>query len=116
MFGRKKKVSEKKEYSFIQSKGFRGFKRCNMVVHGVAEYPKTEPETKDKQITFRQVDSSWKVFLESTHIGSLFDESAELFNNDQVDAVYIKYETETVVGIDSSEDRIRPRLFVHIKE
>lgn len=112
MFGRKKKVSEKKEYSFIQSKGFRGFKRCNMVVHGVAEYPKTEPETKDKQITFRQVDSSWKVFLESTHIGSLFDESAELFNNDQVDAVYIKYETEVANG----EERIRPRLFVHIKE
>lgn len=112
MFGRKKKVSEKKEYSFIQSKGFRGFKRCNMVVNGVAEYPKTEPETKDKQITFRQVDSSWKVFLESTHIGSLFDESAGLFNNDQVDAVYIKYETEVANG----EERIRPRLFVHIKE
>lgn len=121
MFGKKKKVLEMKEYSFTQSKSFRGFKRCNMVVHGVAEYPKTEPETKDKQITFKQQinefgESSYKVFLESTHIGSLFSESAELFNNNQVDAVYIKYETETVVGIDSSEDRIRPRLFVHIKE
>ena len=112
MFGRKKKVSEMKEYSFTQSKSFRGFKRCNIVVHGVAEYPKTEPEVKDKTITFKQVDSSWKVFLESTHIGSLFDESAELFNNDKVDAVYIKYETEVANG----EERIRPRLFVHIKE
>ena len=116
MFGRKKNVPQLKEYSFTQSKGFKGFKRCNIVVHGVAEYPKTEPETKDKAITFKQYisngDSSYKVFLESTHIGSVFDDSAELFDKEMVDAVYIKYETEIANG----EERLRPRLFVHYKE
>ena len=118
MFGKKKNKEQKelRQYSFIQSKSFRGFKRCNIVVHGIAEFPKTEPEVKDKQITFKQTisnnESSWMVYLESTHIGSLFQESAELFDSDKVDAVYVKYEPEIANG----EERIRPRLFVHIKE
>jgi len=121
MFGFKKKVAEKpqvqlKEFSFVQAPGFKGFKKCSLTVHGVAPFPDNTPIIKGVPILFKQYisngDLSWSVYLGTTKIGALFDEAAIPFNNNMVDAVYLKYEEEIV----NREKRLRPRLFIHYKE
>jgi hypothetical protein len=122
MFGKKRKETPKKtaaaplkEYSFTQSEHFKGFKKCSLTVYGIAEFLDKVPVTEGKQIKFKEVrsiqGSSWKVYLGSKHIGSLFDSAAQPFNDDKVDAVYLKYDNEIVNG----EERIRPHLFIHFK-
>ena len=121
LFGKKKETPkvapQLKVLSFPMANGFRGFKKVDLAVHGVAEFPKQRLETKGQTVVLQQYVTDlrqfgWKVYLNNTHIGTIFEKGVDALNKDMVDAVYIKYETEIVNGV----ERWRPRMFVHYKE
>ena len=119
----KKKSSAKKpvapqlkEYTFSQAPGYKGFKKCHLVVYGKAPFPKRKPSLDDKPIVFKQKKNwdeyCWEVYLGTKQIGALYEKAAEPFNEDNVDAVYLRYDEEIV----NDDKHFRPHLYIHYKE
>lgn len=113
-----------KQYDFIQASGFRGFKKYHMTVYGDAVAEANNERlcnavTKGMRISFVEGKSdNYKdpfllVFLDGQKIGAIFDvDQVEAMTNGRIEAVYVKFEAETIVGNDKTITRHRARLFV----
>lgn len=92
--------------TFKNSKSFKGFKRANIVCHGICELPKTEP--KASEIQLEPINDSFKVYAGGQHIGSLFAETAEAIAQGNVTDIHIHF--------DQTDEGFRPRIFLKFKE
>lgn len=92
--------------TFKNSKGFRGFKRANIVCHGICDLPKTEPN--GDEIKLEPIKDGFKVFMDGQHIGSLFAETAEAIAQGNVTDIHIHF--------DQTDEGFRPRIFLKFKE
>ena len=104
LFDKLKKKPEPVEISFPQAKGFRGFKKFPVVVHGNEEAERNNlllsgEKMDGKTITFRQGWSEvtrsnyFDVLIDGKKVGAIFSDSqlTEL-QNGAIDAVYVKFE------------------------
>ncbi len=126
LFKRKEKEAPAREFSFVLSSGFRGYKRFPIVVYGNAEAEKNNEELgatvlKGKQLVFRSAMNGNRVFLivfiDGKRIGAIFDDAevAEVISG-KIEAVYAMMEDENVADAGKVVTRHRVRLFVKYKE
>ena len=127
-FGKKQTKPQLKEYSFTLTKGFRGFKRFPIVIHGHKESEKNNKALKDTDLREHTLtftpgsgesykDPFYQVFIDNLHIGAIFDaEQVKAINSGRIEAVYAKNEEEAVISKKSISSRNIIRLFVKYKE
>lgn len=126
MFGIFKKKEEQAAFSFVQSSGFRGFKKFPIVIYGNKEAEANNEEIcksnlKGAQIEFRQTETNGKkalaVFVNGLKIGTVFDEGQiKSMTSGNIEAVYVKPDAETVADASGVITRDRAKLFVKYKE
>ena len=110
-------LNHTKTLTFTNSKGFKGFKRLQVVSHGIVEDPVTMPETDGKEI---RIELKWSgsgdpfcdVFLAGERVGCLFNENVIPINEQTIDGAHLDYDLRH----GANEDHYHPRLFIHIAE
>ena len=111
--------------TFIQAKGFRGFKRFPIVVYGneIAEQNNERLSYEDmsgKRIIFKPQTGNppfYAIYIENYRIGAIFDkEQISSIKNNKFTDVYVKFEEENVISKIGVLKTHRARLFVKYKE
>jgi len=127
-FGKKQTKPQLKEYSFTLTKGFRGFKRFPIVIHGHKESEKNNKALKDTDLcehtlVFKPGSSEtykepfYQVIIDNLQVGAIFDfDQVKAINYGRIEAVYAKNEEEAVISKKSISNRNIIRLFVKYKE
>lgn len=127
LFGKKPTKPQLKEYTFTLSKGFRGYKRFPISIHGHKESEKNNKVLKDTdlrehKLTFKPASSSttasfYQVFIDGLQVGSIFDkDQINSINYGRIEAVFARSEKEAVMGPKKIIERPVMRLFVKYKE
>lgn len=103
--------------TFSNTEHFRGFKRINVVTHGILEDPITPPTLDGKDIRIDLLRSTkgedyCQVFAGPDLIGCLFREAAELFRDPGFEAVHVEFEERRGVN----ENYFHPKMLVKLKE
>lgn len=103
--------------TFSNTEHFRGFKRINVVTHGILEDPITPPMLDGKPIRIDMLQSAkgekyCQVFLGADQIGCLFGEAAELFQAPGFEAVHLEYEEK--FGVNTNY--FHPKMLVKLRE
>lgn len=128
LFGKKPTKPKLKEYTFTLSKGFRGYKRFPISIHGHKESEKNNKALKDTdlrehKLTFKPGASDtykepfYQVFIDGLQVGSIFDkDQINSINYGRIEAVFARSETEAVTGNKRIINRPVMRVFVKYKE
>lgn len=113
----------KREYTFTLSKSFKGFKRFNIVQHGIDGAEEncrylSQNGIKDNQIIFQEnISKNGQpyvcVIVDNKLIGAIFDaEQINSLRSGSISAAHVHFETESVVSSGKTEERDRVRVFV----
>lgn len=128
LFGKKQSKAELKAFSFTLAKGFRGFKRFSITIHGNKEAEKNNELLKDADLrghtlTFKPGSSStykepfYQVFADNLQIGAIFDaEQINSINSGKIEEVFARSEAESTMINNKVVERHLIRLFVKYKE
>lgn len=134
LFSKKKDQPEKelapdrqeKAYPIPYSKGFKGFKRFPVVVHG-----DSTSETNNEQLynvnlsecAFKFVCSTGDhgryaiLFIDNKKVGAIFDaEQVQAIEQEQIEMIHAESKEETIIGGNGTEIKRRLYYFVKYKE
>ena len=109
--------------TFVQANNFKGFKKLHVVVYGDEESEANNELLKDidmkgKTISFKEERNGnepfWTVYIEDKKVGAIFDkDQVDNIKSDNIESVYIKFESQNVT--DGKNIITRPRLRMFIK-
>ena len=128
LFGKKPTKPQLKEYTFTLSKGFRGYKRFPISIHGHKESEKNNKALKDTDLrshtlTFKPGASDtykepfYQVFIDGLQVGAIFDaDQVKAINSGRIEEVFARSETQAVIGNKNIINRPVMRVFVKYKE
>lgn len=127
MFKKSKPEPKLNTYSRPFAKHFKGFKRFPVVQHGIGD-----AEANCKYLSDNGIQSDTVIFVEkmsrnnelyievyvdNRQIGSIFDsEQIKAVQSEAFSDVHVRFETQTIVGKRSSEEREHALVFVKYKE
>ena len=120
VFKKQTTAPQAKEYTYTTAKHFKGFHKFPMVVYGDKEAMSNQEKFRGRDVTglpivFRDYGDGAAVILDGLKIGTLYREQLQALRSGAITDVYVKFEEETIIGKNETEQRFRAHLIVKEK-